>query len=121
VHHVLTVFGYVDHHLERPQQEEIRKRGYHAYVDYRRGQADEGIGERVLRQGISMYELVVYILPEVDASDPWESSVLSLAIDVGNDLGVVVPQTVTAEDRGTVLRHYRAGETAYMAGCGPEA
>lgn len=116
--HLLLVFGFVDRELERPQEEMLRSYDYDRYVRYRANGGDDTAGPRVLKQGITMHELTSMILPDINVSDAWCASLTSLAVDLGNDLGIVVPTTL--EDSGVVSRQYRSGETAYLAGGAPE-
>jgi hypothetical protein len=114
-HRILHVFGFVDEELERPQERILRDYPYGEYVDYRKHGGDDRAGPRVLKLGLTMADVMPVLAPEVDLDDPWGASLASLAIDIGNDLGIVVPSTVCIDqDRGPVYRQYRSGETAYL-------
>ncbi len=120
VHRILSIFGDVDTHLERPQEEELRKLSYAEYKQRRDEQSSraEGADERIVKLGIAMVELadLVGLAGSRDDDDEgcWSRALLSLAIDVGNDMGVVVPSTVAARGkRGPVFRQYRSGEMAF--------
>lgn len=116
-HRILLIFGFVDHELERPQEAILRTYTYEEYADHRRLGHDERIGPRVIKLGITAHELRPLLLPHLDCTDTWNAAVLSLAIDVGNDLGVIVPSTTCqVEGYGPVYRQYRSGETACIAG-----
>jgi hypothetical protein len=117
--HVLLVFGFVDKDLERKQEEILREYDYPRYVKYREQGGDELAGPRVLKQGITMHELRSWLLPDADMSSAWHAAMISLAVDFGNDLGVVVPTTIDSED-GIVTRQYRSGETAFLTAVAPE-
>lgn len=117
--HVLLVFGFVDKDLERKQEEILRGYDYPQYLEYRRREGDDLAGPRVLKQGITMHELTSMMLPDADMSRAWCASLISLAVDLGNDLGIVVPTTLESVS-GVVARQYRSGETAYLAAVAPE-
>lgn len=113
VHRVLAIFGEVDEHLEADQEDEIREMGYEEYQDFRtRGRAGEA-GERVVKMGITLRELCEGFAPLAVGDPGWAFAALSLAIDVGNDMGVIVPTTVCRGEGGPVFRQYRSGEMAY--------
>jgi hypothetical protein len=54
-------------------------------------------------------------MPESIGGSPWSRCLVSLGIDAGNDLGIIVPSTRHCEDRDIVYRCYRLGETAHLA------
>ena len=118
--HLLLVFGFVDRELERKQEEILRTYDYPQYVTYRENDGDAIVGPWVLKQGITMHELTSMILPDVDMTDAWSAASTSLAVDLGNDLGIVVPTTLES-DHGVISRQYRSGETAYLASGAPES
>ncbi len=72
-----------------------------------------------LRCGLTAVELTQSLFPWIDADDAWESGLLSLVLDIGNDLGIAVPSTHDeakfAGGRTGVYRQYRAGENATVA------
>lgn len=113
VHRVLTIFGEVDKHLELPQEVKIRAMSYAEYhtnrEDSRAGRTDE----RVVKMGITLRELCDGFAPLAAGDPDWSFAALSLAIDVGNDMGVIVPTTVCRGIDGLVFRQYRSGEMAY--------
>jgi hypothetical protein len=117
--HFLLVFGFVDDELERKQEEILRTYDYPQYVEYRENHGDDVAGPRILKQGITMHELASMILPDIDMSNAWSASLASLAVDLGNDLGIVVPTTLESP-YGVTSRQYRSGETAYLAAVPPE-
>jgi hypothetical protein len=117
--HFLLVFGFVDQELERKQEEVLRSYDHQRYVRYRENNGDDEAGPRILKQGITIHELTSVILPDVDMSETWFGSLASLAVDLGNDLGIVVPTTLESPD-GLTSRQYRSGETAFLAGVPPE-
>lgn len=117
VYRILNLFGCVDRDLERPQEERLQHKTYEFYKEYRDLGLHPEIGARVIKSGISLPELQALMQPDADRTDPWPAAALLLAIDVGNDLGVVVPTTVYDEDmkKGPVFRYYRSGEMAFSA------
>jgi hypothetical protein len=75
-----------------------------------------GDGEgRVLNQGFTMRELTAALAPSSLTGSPWIRAAVSLGVDVGNDLGIIVPVTQYDEQRDVVYRCYRLGETAQLA------
>lgn len=113
-HRALEVFGLVDRDLERPQEAALRDYDYESYRKYRATDGDEQIGPRVIKQGITAAEVTRLLLPDLLVKDEWSRVITSLAIDIGNDLGVVVPSTRCGRPDGPVFRQYRSGETAYL-------
>lgn len=113
-HQVLQVFGLVDEKLERPQERQLRAYDYDRYFAYSKSDGDETVGPRVIKQGITVAELSRLMAPEFHANNEWDRVVFSLAIDIGNDLGVVVPSTKALDATGPVFRLYRSGETAFL-------
>jgi hypothetical protein len=74
-----------------------------------------------LRRGFLLSDLADLMFPWVDPNDPWEASLASLVLDVGNDLGIAVPSTHYEGRNGAgraVFRQYRAGENAPVARAG---
>ena len=114
VQSVLSVFGYVDRELERPQAAEL-KEDYSGKSSQTTRPADGRRGKRILDEGICLEELAEATGSDPASDDPWERALTSLAIDIGNDLGVAVPATVHRDGAGPVFRHYRTGEGAFMA------
>ncbi len=113
-HQVLQVFGLVDEKLERPQERQLREYDYDRYRQYRDADRDETVGPRLIKQGITVGELSRLLAPGFHADHEWDRVVFSLAIDIGNDLGVVVPSTKALGAAGPVFRQYRSGETAFL-------
>jgi hypothetical protein len=113
-HQVLQVFGLVDEKLERPQERQLREYEYDRYFAYSTADGDETVGPRVIKQGITVAELSRLMAPEFRGHKEWDRVVFSFAIDVGNDLGVVVPSTKALGATGPVFRQYRSGETAFL-------
>jgi hypothetical protein len=113
-HQVLQVFGRVDVELEREQERKLRRLTYEEYRRYRDVGDDTSFGSRVIKQGITVGELSRLLVRDLDESDEWQRGVCSLAIDIGNDLGVVVPSTKTLDGPGPAFRQYRSGETAFL-------
>jgi hypothetical protein len=111
-HAVSAVFGFLNREYELPQREKIRALGnLDAY--------ERWLGDgtpRVLSQGITLRELGHFLLPPGIEDSVWSRSLVSLAVDEGNDLGVMVPVTRYDKTRDVVSRSYRIGETAPLAG-----
>lgn len=110
-HAISAVFGFVNNEYELPQRKEIRELG--SLDEYRRWFGDGS--RRVLSQGFTLRELVQHLLPLKAADGAWGRSLVSLGIDEGNDLGVIVPVTRYDALRDLVFRYYRLGETASLA------
>jgi hypothetical protein len=106
-----SVFGYISRTRELPQRAQIRSMSsIEEYISS--GMAGAA---RVLNQGLTLPELTDSLCPELSIGPIWRRSLLSLGIDVGNDLGIVVPDTRMDAESGLVYRCYRLGETAYLA------
>lgn len=115
VHRVLSIFGKVDTDMERTQEEDLRDWPYERYRDDRQMHAMRGPGARIVKEGITLAELAELFTPMSTERSSWSFAALSLAIDVGNDLGIIVPSTVCGGPQGPVFRQYRSGEMAYAA------
>jgi hypothetical protein len=113
-HAALEVFGLVDRALERPQELQLRKYNYEQYRRYREADGDDVVGPRVIKQGIAVGDMSRLLFPELRPENEWLRALCSLAIDIGNDLGVVVPSTRSLGQGSPVFRQYRSGETAYL-------
>ena len=105
---VLDAFGYVGSQLEQPQQANFRSMTIDEFLNRRPG--------RWVSRGISISDFSRWSLPSViDPDDPWTRSLISLAIDVGNDTGAAVPFTTmraTLTTTGAVSRLFRCGENS---------
>ncbi len=109
-HAVSSIFGDVDRNEERNQRRDIRRLGsLERYRDWARD------NDRVLEQGFTLADLVERLWPETARGDSWSRALISLGIDEGNDLGVVVPITRYDASRDLAYRSYRLGETAQLA------
>jgi hypothetical protein len=64
-----------------------------------------------------MRELTSALVPDYMTGTSWSRSLVSLGIDAGNDLGIIVPVTRHEPRRDVVYRSYRLGETANLAEC----
>lgn len=113
VHRTLSVFGLIDDLLERPQEKRLKDYTYAEYKAYASADGDDELGPRVIKHGMAMVWLMRLLFADVPLRTTWERAWVSLAIDVGNDLGVVVPSTVCRN--GMVWRQYRSGEMAFAA------
>lgn len=112
-HAISSVFGFITAELEIPQRRQIRDLGDLKKYDALFGQMPE---RRVLAQGITMRDLMEALAPQLLAGSAWSRSLVSLGVDIGNDLGIVVPVTRYDERQNLVYRSYRLGETAPLAG-----
>ncbi|MCP4381597.1 MAG: hypothetical protein GY798_09315 [Hyphomicrobiales bacterium] len=111
LHVIWGVFGYVNREHELPQRRDIK-----ALPDLAEYQEWRSQHERVLKRGFTLRELIGALAPSTFASSSvWWQSVLSLGIDTGNDLGIIVPVTRHDEVRDVVFRYYRIGESAFLA------
>lgn len=107
---IVQVFGFIEKRFERPQRAELRKlQTYEQYEDWREEH------ERLIDQGLTLTELRRELLPGTPHTDIWRRTLLTLGIDTGNDLGIVVPVTQHDSDRSVVYRTYRLGESAPLA------
>jgi hypothetical protein len=110
-HGITSLFGFVSREFEMPQRREIAAlpdaKTYELMFSDR--------STRLLYQGFTLKELATTIAPECLAGSPWQRAILSLGVDAGNDLGVIVPVTRFDEGRNLVYRCYRLGETAGLA------
>lgn len=109
-HGIISIFGHISAKYERPQRRRIAQ--LESIEAYEAQFGDEAL--RVLNQGITLHELTSTIGPRGDGTSSWARSCLSLGIDIGNDLGIVVPDTRYDKKRNLVYRCYRMGETATL-------
>ncbi|MGY2872855.1 hypothetical protein ACVW00_000045 [Marmoricola sp. URHA0025 HA25] len=110
-HSIASVFGYIDQRFEKPQRQQIRQ--LDSISAYRKHYASSEV--RVLDQGLTLRELTESLAPESLNGPPWLRSIVSLGIDIGNDLGIIVPATQKDPRSGLIYRCYRLGETAHLA------
>jgi hypothetical protein len=111
-HAISSLFGYISDEFETPQQAEIRAlEDYESYVQI----YGDDPSRRVLNQALTMRELASAILGDSSSAGAWDRALVSLGIDIANDLGIVVPSTQVDRSRGLVYRAYRLGETAQLA------
>ena len=115
VQRVLSVFGVIDTELEKSQAKKLGKLTYDQYMSYRADHDFEGLGPRVMSQGVRLSELAKAVTGGASRDDVWRRALPSLALDIGNDLGVAVPMTTDSGDNQPVFRQYRSGEGAFMA------
>lgn len=111
-HAISSLFGYISSEFEDPQQEVIRNiRDYQTYVrDFVKDQ-----DRRILNKVFTMDDLAGALVADRTVASSWDRALVSLGIDVGNDLGIAVPTTRHDATRGLVYRAYRLGETAQLA------
>ena len=118
---VLDIFYVTSSMLEPPQEDMLREMSWTALAGYLVDPSD--LGARVLDLGVTIEE-VATVLERGDLGstvDQRELRILvSLAMDVANDLGIAVPTTVWAgAEKDPVYRHFRIGENAWLAGGSP--
>jgi hypothetical protein len=111
-HAVSSIFGFLNREYEEPQRAEIRALGSRTEYDTLFGDGER----RYLNQGFTMRELTSALIPDYMTGTPWSRCLVSLGIDAGNDLGIIVPVTRHDAKRDVVFRSYRLGETANLAG-----
>ena len=116
VQRVLSVFGVIDTELEKDQAKQLGSMPYEDYERYRAGNAFQSLGPRVMSQGVRLSELAEAVTGAASRDDVWRRALPSLALDIGNDLGVAVPMTTDNGDNQPVFRQYRSGEGAFLAG-----
>jgi hypothetical protein len=112
-HAISSVFGFITAELEIPQRRQIKSLGGMRQYESLFVAVPE---RRVLAQGFTMRDLAEALIPESMDGPSWSRALVSLGIDIGNDLGIVVPVTQFDERRNLVYRCYRLGETAPLAG-----
>jgi hypothetical protein len=104
------LYGHVYASCENPERDLIRK-----FATVKQYDAWARTHVRLLKQGFTMDELTRALVPEGPMDEMWYRSVVSLGIDSGNDLGIIVPITVWDRQRDLVHRAYRVGESAPIA------
>ncbi|MXY04121.1 MAG: hypothetical protein F4Y66_15005 [Acidimicrobiales bacterium] len=116
VQRILNIFGEIDASFEHPQAKRLRELSYEEYQRYR---GDPGsfpdIGPRILLQGIRPREITDAVLGNDGKDGLWRRVVVTLALDIGNDLGIAVPTTIGDDWRDPVSRQFRSGEGAFLA------
>ena len=116
VQRILSVFGVIDTELEKTQAKKLTELSYDDYERYRSGEDSWGLGPRVMGEGIRLSELAKAVTDASNPDDVWRRALPSLALDIGNDLGVAVPITTDSGTNQPVFRQYRSGEGAFLAG-----
>ena len=115
VQRVLSVFGVIDTKLEKRQAEDLSALSDEKYLCYRADENFEGLGPRIMDQGVRLSELAKAVTGGASRDDVWRRALPSLALDIGNDLGVAVPITTDSGGDQPVFRQYRSGEGAFLA------
>ena len=111
-HDLLNLWAVIVNEHQRPAQQQM--------ADSREAAEGETLRwyERV-RCGFLPSELTGAVLGFKEAEDTWEKGLVSLVLDMGNDLGIAVPSTHNQADHTfggqLVYRQYRAGENAPAA------
>ncbi|OSC31538.1 hypothetical protein B8W69_03570 [Mycobacterium vulneris] len=111
-HAICSVFGQINEVYEAAQRSAIRAMRTLAEYEDRFASGRE---QRVLSQGITLRDLTAALLPDALLGSSWDRALITLGIDTGNDLGIIVPVTQYDETRDVVYRCYRIGETASLA------
>lgn len=111
-HAVSSVFGQINELFEVPQRSAIR--ALSGLDEYRAAYPTDGRA-RVLSQGLTLRDLTAALLPDSLGGSTWDRALISLAVDIGNDLGIIVPVTQYDDIHDVVHRCYRIGETASLA------
>ena len=111
-HSVASIFGFISQRFEERQRRQIAAFGSQTAYE----EAFPHENDRILNQGFTLRELTVALTPECTVGPPWRRLIVSLGIDMGNDLGIIVPVTQWDRERDIVYRCYRLGETAHLAG-----
>lgn len=111
-HAIASVFGFINNNYELPQRGEIRELSGLEEYDKR---FPKNNARRVLGQGLTLRDLQSTLAPDTVGGPSWTRSLVSLGIDICNDLGIVVPVTQVDKSRDLVYRCYRLGETAPLA------
>lgn len=110
-HVVCGIFGYINREYELRQRDQIA--GLAGPDEYRSWLSGT---RRVLKRSLTLRELTGALLPRAMVyGSLWDRQLVSLGIDVGNDLGIVVPVTRYDSARDIVYRCYRLGEAAFLA------
>ena len=115
VQRVLSVFGVIDTEFEKRQAKKLRELSYEEFRRYRADENFMDLGPRVMRQGVRLSELAEAVTGFASRDDVWRRALPSLALDIGNDLGVAVPVTTDSGKNQPVFRQYRSGEGAFLA------
>lgn len=110
-HAISGIFGFINRSYEEPQRQLIASLSSKEEYDDLFGDGDK----RLLDQGLTMREIAASLTPDSIDDSPWTQALVSLGIDVGNDLGIVVPVTRYDPKRDVAYRCYRLGETAELA------
>jgi hypothetical protein len=111
-HAVASIFGYIGEAYEKPQRRKIA--GLADLAGYRRF-TGHAANFRMLSSGFTLQELATLLALTSSPEDEWGNATITLALDIGNDLGIVVPITKSDDARGLVYRCFRLGETAVLA------
>lgn len=109
---VLAIFGSVGQR-EVVEETQLNECDIQTYIN----EFVNGSRQRLVSKGISIAELNMRLNPSEDRNNVWTATVLSLAMDQGNDVGSAVPVTGIA-DRFSgiplVCRWYRCGESSFI-------
>lgn len=110
-HAVISLFGYISENFERHQRKKIA--ALPSMAAYRK-KFPRNSDARLLDMGFTVEELRG-LLCLTHANREWAESSMTLALDIGNDLGVTVPVTSCDRVRKVWYRAFRLGETASLA------
>jgi len=111
-HDLLNLWAVIVDEHQRPAQEQIAN-------DPEAAKGETARWYERVRCGFLPSELTEAVLGFKEAEDTWDKGLVSLALDIGNDLGIAVPSTHNQADHPfggqLVYRQYRAGENAPAA------
>ena len=111
VSEVAAIFGAIHDELEVPEECEIRKLSAEDFFNKYRDRE-----QRKLSLGVSISGLA-NVVPNVEGELD-RFAVVSLAIDICLDLGIVVPSTTYMADYKTAVRLYHLGENSFFRATG---
>lgn len=111
-HAVTSIFGYIGERYEKPQRKKLAELANLAEYQDTVGSSSK---LRLLNAGFTLQELGELLTLTAAPEDEWSSAAITLALDVGNDLGIVVPITRLDEVRRIAYRCFRLGETSVLA------
>ncbi|WP_301035709.1 hypothetical protein [Nocardioides sp.] len=108
-HAVGLLFAYISATVEQVERRRIRRmRSVNAFL------AEFPLpSSRTLNKGLTFEEIVTAV--GGDVTDSWHRSLVSFAVDVCNDVGILVPSAVYDAERHSVRRQYRIGENSGLA------
>ena len=111
-HDLLNLWAVIVNEHQRPAQEQMAD-------DSEAAEGETARWYERVRCGFLPSELTEAVLGFKEAEDTWDKGLVSLVLDMGNDLGIAVPSTHNQADHPfggqLIYRQYRAGENAPAA------